>query len=681
MRGASLPTSIPSLLKVLVMAIVAAGSCDEGRVHGFMRWAVDSVADSSNPKHSRLLGAVFDAALAKYPTALSPVDCVQTMRVLLRDEDCPDGDWQVDVQGDALHRLGAFASILARSAHTASEAAAKAAVSPPENEALALNASELRPPLPLRVLVVGAGPAGLMHAVSAALLARGVRAAAKTAARVDAAYGRLRSHKNMIDNERIMTVSVVEKRDQWQRDTWFDLMPESSDPDSLTMKYLRQWGFNELRPALQLQEHPGTPILSIRCEVLERFLARVLLAVGAPVMRGREFVTIGGCQAAALEHMVLTVSSGISLDNTDAQRLICNATAVAATQGIVKQHAFDVLIGADGSKSSVRAAAKLGWTPQHRVMTAAGRASGTFDDVPNLSQATLIVDFHPTDRGDCPDLRVNPVTGKVIDPFEPGFHVRGVTSVFKRFFHGYCQLQLLFARDLGEKWMHNGPGQSPATPWSILLAIANLLLAPLSPSPESVRFRSERDLREAVLRTSGVFRIRIYRASRAAVVLHGTADTASTSGIVADVSAAGFVDDVSRLEGRRPAAVLLVGDSAVTAHYRLGIGVNNAFKSLPELAPLLHAALYTSQSTQHSLMQNRWAQFARAVQVKELAASHRIDEMVQFQLAAMYHESHCGLIVFGEELFQRQRLPDGSFSYQELDNDAAAIACSVAISE
>ena len=52
--------------------------------------------------------------------------------------------------------------------------------------------------------------------------------------------------------------------------------------------------------------------------------------------------------------------------------------------------------------------------------------------------------------------------------------------------------------------------------------------------------------------------------------------------------------------------------------------------------------------------------------------------MVQFQLAAMYHEAHCGLIVYGEELFQRQTLPGGSFRYRELDNYAAANACSVA---
>ena len=98
MRGASGPTSLSSALKVLLMATVAAGSCDGRRVHGFVRWAVESVADSSNTEHSRWLSAVFNAALAKHPTALSPIDCVQTMRALLRDEGCRDGDLQVDVQ-------------------------------------------------------------------------------------------------------------------------------------------------------------------------------------------------------------------------------------------------------------------------------------------------------------------------------------------------------------------------------------------------------------------------------------------------------------------------------------------------------------------------------------------------------------------------------------------------------
>ena len=298
--------SLLALLVFLVVAIAAADSCDErhDRMRGFVRWAVDSVADSPGAERSRAdwLGAVFDAAVAKHPAALRPQDCLQTLRTVLRAEYCRNSVWQDDARGrNALHRLAAFASALARSAHAASDAAATAAASPKTGD-LPSNASEAHPALPLRVLVVGAGPAGLMHAVESALLASGVRAAAKTAARVDAAYGRPRSHAAARGSGDIMTVSVVEKRHQWQRDTWFDLMPESEDPGSLTMKYLQRWGFDELRPALQLQEHPGTPIVSIRCEVLERFLARVLLAVGTRVMRGRELVATGGCRVAALEH-------------------------------------------------------------------------------------------------------------------------------------------------------------------------------------------------------------------------------------------------------------------------------------------------------------------------------------------------------------------------------------------
>jgi hypothetical protein len=37
------------------------------------------------------------------------------------------------------------------------------------------------------------------------------------------------------------------------------------------------------------------------------------------------------------------------------------------------------------------------------------------------------------------------------------------------------------------------------------------------------------------------------------------------------------------------AIVTLSGDSSVTAHYRLGVGINNAFLALPELGNLIRS--------------------------------------------------------------------------------------------
>ena len=123
----------------------------------------------------------------------------------------------------------------------------------------------------LDVVVVGGGPAGLLHAVGAALHGH---------ARQLALQGSLRSPP--------MRIVVLEQRLQYSRDTWFDLTPASLDPSSLTLATLDAWGLRALRnaTALRLQQHPGVEVLSVRCAVLERFLRRVLLALGGEAAGG-----------------------------------------------------------------------------------------------------------------------------------------------------------------------------------------------------------------------------------------------------------------------------------------------------------------------------------------------------------------------------------------------------------
>ena len=111
----------------------------------------------------------------------------------------------------------------------------------------------------------------------------------------------------------------------------------------------------------------------------------------------------------------------------------------------------------------------------------------------------------------------------------------------------------------------------------------------------------------------------------------------------------------------------------MTAHYRLGVGVNNAFRSLPELRPLLLTALDAWGPAVTPAARRRGLELA--VTRKQRAAAARIDEMVQFQLAAMYHEAHCDLIVFGSQFYRRRVLPGGELDYEELDGAAAASIC------
>ena len=72
----------------------------------------------------------------------------------------------------------------------------------------------------------------------------------------------------------------------------------------------------------------------------------------------------------------------------------------------------------------------------------------------------------------------------------------------------------------------------------------------------------------------------------------------------------------------------LAGDASVSAHYRLGVGVNNAFASLPEIAALVTG-----------LRQAR--PLAELVAERRVAAEARVRGLVERQLAAIFFEAHC----------------------------------------
>ena len=51
----------------------------------------------------------------------------------------------------------------------------------------------------------------------------------------------------------------------------------------------------------------------------------------------------------------------------------------------------------------------------------------------------------------CPELVVSSIDGRVIDPWSASFYVRGVDSVFKRFYFFDCQMQILLTQEYGQK--------------------------------------------------------------------------------------------------------------------------------------------------------------------------------------------------------------------------------------
>jgi hypothetical protein len=91
------------------------------------------------------------------------------------------------------------------------------------------------------VVVVGAGPVGLISAVQAH--ASGAR------------------------------VLVIEKRRNYTRDIWFDLLPPKFD--GLAVPLLEAWGFFALELPYVREVQQGTGIVTVQCHVLQSFLTLV----------------------------------------------------------------------------------------------------------------------------------------------------------------------------------------------------------------------------------------------------------------------------------------------------------------------------------------------------------------------------------------------------------------------
>lgn len=150
----------------------------------------------------------------------------------------------------------------------------------------------------LRVLIIGAGPVGLMNALVA--YSRGV------------------------------SPVVVEKRSVFNRDVWFDLTDGAWGP---SLSLLRKWGMMQLFDELDTDQGWTTinfdhseeteQMMMLRCEMMQRFLAQTCLLLGV----GIEF--------------------GLTFDHL-------NSARNSAVMGDGSTIGFDVILGADGAHSHVR---------------------------------------------------------------------------------------------------------------------------------------------------------------------------------------------------------------------------------------------------------------------------------------------------------------------------------------
>ena len=103
---------------------------------------------------------------------------------------------------------------------------------------------------------------------------------------------------------------------------------------------------------------------------------------------------------------------------------------------------FDVLLGADGAKSSVRASLGLPYPPHAEVTAAADSHAEEPATLAAHGQVTLILAFALDATGRCPSAQRDLTDAHLeVAPYDVSFDEPGVSAVFKRLYAPYCELQ------------------------------------------------------------------------------------------------------------------------------------------------------------------------------------------------------------------------------------------------
>ena len=370
-----------------------------------------------------------------------------------------------------------------------------------------------------KVVVVGAGPVGLINAVQAALLGG--------------------------------NVSVFEKRSRFAtRDVWFDVASPtvntlSQNHDSLG--FLLKLGMSEFLDLNETRHENvdgrGGSIWTLPLIGITRFLSTILEILG---------VTI------TYDHPITTIDPSPSV-------LTCIA---------------------DGAISPLASSLSIPYVPPPSVVL-----EGNNFGVPSPHN-TLIVTLAPTNTS-CPELR-NGRDGKVIDPYFPGFVLShlGVTSIFKRFFHNHCSMQIFFDTE-----------GARVSPESVVAEAFELLLV----EPQA-----------ATTKITGMKSFSVLP---------------------------------RRLETVGAKNYIFVGDSAVSAHYRLGIGINHGILMAEKYAPVLTGEMSTGVYNERASRDYAAAEMSMAKFIKL--------------------ESQCDFVLFQDEIFERS----GEGNYVDVDPRTAFEHC------
>eukprot|EP01083_Nonionella_stella_P249197 861961_1 len=429
---------------------------------------------------------------------------------------------------------------------------------------------------------------------------------------------------------------IIDKRSSYSRPQWFDLVgkPFYNTLDVLFDEFA--FDTQTVRYVKEVNEDLTTIVLP--SYILESFLAKTLDMTGVDIQYNHQY--LGYCKG--FEHVAVIlhnttlhrdVNATIWNCGSDSSNLIINTKDISEfhdkygidkiNRNMFQLQAFDMLVGCDGTHSSVRKIYKMGWYRQNivqigRFITSKDRYKQMSVLVDNLQQISLLVNFktvkhshfecfdenNPYESHNCPKLRLG-TDDRVLDPWSASFHVDGVHTVFKRFYDNECQMQILLDHKTGGLISHKQEENSDLL-WGIVL---NTSTHYLEHAPSSVAELKTKYLVQSVAENEQIMTLThsIFLAERSMKLINDTIP------------------------------ILLVGDASMKAHYRLGVGINRIIDAYHE-----YVQFYEHMS-KYMRGENELIDF---IVYFTTSIESKLQYFVQFQTSTILLESYCDFIIF-----------------------------------
>ena len=490
-----------------------------------------------------------------------------------------------------------------------------------------------------RILIVGGSSAGLISAL--AMFRSGL-------------LGKARFY--------IDQVSIIDKRDSYSRKQWFDLIGKPFY-HSLNVLF-DEFAFDTQYVSYVKEVNDNLTTVLLPSSVLERFLAKTVTMTGINIEYNHQY--LGYCQqfenvAVILNNTLIDKNNplidynikpkiwncgndilNLNINDRDIQKLKTNNGIYNINKNMFRFEQFSVIIGSDGTKSGVRDMYKMGWYQQN-IINIARFVSDSKDrmdkNIPliidNLQQLSLLVNFktirhsdpnlfdenNPYESHNCPALKFGN-DDRILDPWSASFHVDGVHTVFKRFYYNDCQMQILLNQQSGKQLMDFRKENTDLL-WSIVFnTTKHYLQNPPSTMQELQNkylvssFGTEGDGNFATGNKQILFlNHSIFLPERSIKVVKTTNDS---FGIV-----------------------LLIGDSSMKSHYRLGVGINRIMDSYYDYVEFYRDIKQKMFGDKELI--DFIVDFAKDIESK-------LQYFVEFQASTIVMESYCDFIIFFNEI-------------------------------